>query len=168
MDYDEDGFVVGVSTEIPDVDLSERVVFERPSEFVVRSFSYDSAGNLMALSKTSNDPDGNPIEVITFLPDGTRTSITNSTYDSYGRVLDVTMANGEGTVVSTVTRTYDTEGRVVELITANPAAGIEQKVVAEFAEDNLLSGERTYNKLGQLVSLTRYTYEHYDEDEDQE
>lgn len=168
FEYDEDGNVVATLTEVPDANLSLKMAFEySETDDVIRTFSYDTAGNIIASSETVNDGNGNPLVTSAYEPDGTMGSITTYTYDSEGRPLEVAVRDSEGRLISVASKTYDPDGLVVELVTANPAAGIEQRVVVEYDESDSVLTERTYNKLGQLVSETRYVYEYYG-DEDNE
>ena len=91
--------------------------------------------------------------------------MTTYTYDSDGLLLDVSVRDSEGMLLTTATKTYDVEGLMVELVTTNPPAGIEQRVVVEYDEAASVLTEQTYNKLGQLVSETRYEYEYYDDED---
>jgi YD repeat-containing protein len=168
FEYDEDGNVVATLTEVPEADLSLRMAFEYSEvDDVVRMFSYDTAGNVIASSETVNDGNGNPLVTSAYEPDGTMGSITTYRYDSEGRPLEVAVRDSEGRLLSVASKTYGPDGLMVELVTSNPAAGIEQRVAVEYDEANSVLTERTYNKLGQLVSETRYVYEYYVEEDDE-
>lgn len=161
-DYDKDGNVVASLTEVPDADISQRMTFEySPSGDVINTISYDSAGNVVATSETKNDSDGRPLEATAFLPDGTISTVTRYSYDSDGQLLDVTVRDAEGTVLQAASKVYDLDGLMVEVVVSNPPAGIEQRVVVEYDEAENRLTEQTYNKLGQLVSETRYAYEYH-------
>ena len=161
--YDGDGNVLSVLTEVPDADISQRIEWEYSADGgVIDMVNYDSAGSVVVASRTVSDGDGRPLESTSFLPDGTVGTVTSHEYDSDGQLLEIVARDAEGTVLQIVSRVYDLDGQIVELVTANPLAGIEQRVVVEYDEVGKRLTEQTYNKLGQLVSETRYEYEYYE------
>lgn len=163
-EYDEDGLVLSVLTEVPDAGIAQTMVFEYDEGgSAVRTVNYDSEGRILASTETLNDEDGRPAESTALLPDGSVGSVTRFEYDSEGRTALVEVYNADGIVLQSVSNVYGANGKVVETTTSNPAAGIEYRVAVEYDEDSKRLTERTYNKLGEIVSETRYEYEFYDE-----
>ncbi|MCK4511092.1 hypothetical protein KAW64_05095 [bacterium] len=166
-EYNADGLVTNALTEVPDAGISQTMIFEYDAEGnAVSTVNYDSDGNVLASTQTSLDEEGRPIESTALLPDGTVGSVTSVTYDSDGRAASTVVRNAAGVILQTVSNVYDASGKAVETTTATPAAGIEYRVTVEYDEEGKRVIERTYNKLGELVSETRYVYEFYSDEPD--
>lgn len=168
FEYDSSDRIIATQTQVPDAGESQRTVFEYDDDLgVVRAAAHDSRGSVLAQSETLQDGEGRPIESTAFLQDGSVASIARYTYDADGQLLEAVVEDADGTVLQRNTRAYDADGRVIEITQSNPAADLEHRVALEYAEDGTLAVERTYNKLGELVTEVRHVYEYYDDEPDQ-
>jgi hypothetical protein len=163
-EYDDSGRITVAQTEAPDAGISQRLVYEyNDADDVVTVAGYDAQGRAVTRSETVFDADGRPLESTGFLPDGGVSEFTIYTYGAQEGPTEIAVEDADGVVLERTTNAYDVDGRLVESVYSTPAADLEYRVELEYDDDGVVALERTYNKLGQLVSLVRHVYEYYDD-----
>lgn len=165
--YGDDGKLAEMITDAPDTILDSRTVLRYDDGNITEATTYGLAGNDALRTTITYDSRGNPLEQTSYGPSGAHTTKTIISYNEDGNPIEVAVLNSEDKTVSRIRNIYDAEGKVIESVTELPGADTMSRMTFKYDGAGNKTEINTYNKLNQLVSKTRYTYEYYEQETEQ-
>ncbi|OUJ74081.1 RHS repeat domain-containing protein [Hymenobacter crusticola] len=163
--YDANGKLTEMLTQNNETDPKRKLYIKLEMSYneagdVVKAVSRQADGSILSAIDYVYDSNGNIIEQVNQVQNK-KLRLLNA-YDAKGNMTETTQLNENGEVKSKTTNTYDDNGNNTGVEVDYPAANVKVKAVNTFDAKGNLTEQRTYNKLGALVSKSKYEYQYYE------